>query len=84
MQNLWLAARAEGIGVGWVSIYQDADLRAILGVPDHVRIVAYLCVGHVEDLYRRPELAARGWRQRLPPDARVMEEGWDPARAGAL
>lgn len=81
VQNLWLAARAEGIGVGWVSIFRDADLRAILRLPDHVEIVAYLCVGHVDRLFDGPELERRGWRARLPLDALVMSETWegDPA-----
>lgn len=79
VQNLWLAARAEGIGVGWVSIFRDADLRAILGIPDHVEIVAYLCVGHVDQLFDQPELAARGWRQRLDLDDLIMQECWGGA-----
>jgi 5,6-dimethylbenzimidazole synthase len=77
VQNFWLAARAEGIGVGWVSIYHDADLRRLLGIPDHVEIVAYLCVGFVDQLYSEPELARKGWRQRLPLEELVFREGWD-------
>ena len=76
VQNLWLAARAEGIGVGWVSIFRDADLRALLAIPDHVEIVAYLCLGHVDQLYRRPELEAKGWRRRLPLEELVFAEKW--------
>lgn len=76
VQNLWLAARAEGIGVGWVSIFNDADLRAILGIPDHLAIVAYLCVGHVKDLYDQPELQAKGWAKRLALDSLIHEERW--------
>ncbi|WP_299910684.1 5,6-dimethylbenzimidazole synthase [uncultured Paracoccus sp.] len=76
VQNLWLAARAEGIGVGWVSIFNEADLRPILGLPDHIAIIAYLCLGHVDDLFDRPELAARGWASVADLDAMVMEEGW--------
>ncbi len=76
VQNLWLAARAEGIGVGWVSIFRDADLRGLLGIPDHVEIVAYLCLGHVEELYRRPELEAKGWRRRLALDELVFADRW--------
>lgn len=79
VQNLWLAARAEGIGMGWVSIFRPEDLRRILGVPDHVEIVAYLCLGHVSELYDRPELAAKGWRARLELETLVMEEGWTGA-----
>ncbi len=76
VQNLWLAARAEGIGVGWVSIFRPADLAAILHIPPHVEIVAYLCVGHVDSLFEQPELALRGWRQRLDLDALILEEEW--------
>ena len=84
VQNLWLAARAEGIGMGWVSIFKEADLRSILGLPDHVAIVAYLCLGHVEDLFDGPELAARGWATQDQLESVVMEEGWNgpAARTG--
>lgn len=76
VQNLWLAARAEGIGVGWVSIYHDRDMRQILGIPDHVEIVAYLCIGYVDQLYDAPELEKRGWRKRLPLEDLIFEEEW--------
>ncbi|MGB0843220.1 MAG: 5,6-dimethylbenzimidazole synthase [Alphaproteobacteria bacterium] len=76
VQNLWLAARAEGVGVGWVSIYHDADLREILNLPDNVVIVAYLCVGYVEKLFDGPELAARGWASPVELDSVIMEETW--------
>ena len=77
VQNLWLAARAEGIGVGWVSIYHESDLKQILGLPDHVAIVAYLCVGHVDELFERPELAVRRWADVDALASVVMEEGWE-------
>jgi 5,6-dimethylbenzimidazole synthase len=76
VQNLWLAARAEGVGVGWVSIFHEDDVRAILGVPPRVEIVAWLCLGYVDRLYGEPELAVKGWRQRLPLDELVFEDGW--------
>lgn len=76
VQNLWLAARAEGVGVGWVSILDEADLRPILRLPEHVRVVAYLCVGHVRELFDGPELEARGWARARTLDAHVREEGW--------
>lgn len=76
VQNLWLAARAEGIGMGWVSIFRDADLKAILGIPDRIEIVAYLCLGYVDKLYERPELEVKGWNRRLPLDDLIFEEGW--------
>jgi 5,6-dimethylbenzimidazole synthase len=76
VQNLWLAARAEGVGVGWVSIFHEAEIKAILGIPDHIEIVAWLCLGYVDRLYQQPELAVKGWRQRLPLDELVFEDGW--------
>ncbi|MBT9383418.1 5,6-dimethylbenzimidazole synthase [Pseudooceanicola sp. CBS1P-1] len=82
VQNLWLAARAEGIGVGWVSIFHDDDLREILHLPDHVVPVAYLCLGTVKELYATPELEARGWRDRLPLEDLILEDRWpDPVGA---
>lgn len=76
VQNLWLAARAEGVGVGWVSIFHEDEVKAILGIPAHVQIIAWLCVGYVDKLYTEPELALKGWRQRLPLEELVFEEGW--------
>ena len=76
VQNLWLAARAEGVGVGWVSIFHEAEIKAILGIPDHIEIVAWLCLGYVDRLYQQPELAVKGWRQRLPLEELVFLEGW--------
>ncbi|MFK0334863.1 5,6-dimethylbenzimidazole synthase [Rhizobium sp. NPDC090275] len=76
VQNLWLAARAEGIGVGWVSIFHEADLKRALGVPDRIEIVAWLCVGYVDRLYEEPELAVKGWRQRLPLEELVFADRW--------
>lgn len=82
-QNLWLAARAEGIGVGWVSILREADLRRILALPAHVTPVAYLCLGRVRDLYAEPELQARGWARRASLDAMIFEDRWDNRALGA-
>ncbi|MCI9865650.1 5,6-dimethylbenzimidazole synthase [Rhizobium skierniewicense] len=76
VQNLWLAARAEGVGVGWVSIFHDADIREILTIPDHIEIVAWLCLGRVDELYTEPELAVKGWRQRLPLEDLVFQDRW--------
>ncbi|TCU11846.1 5,6-dimethylbenzimidazole synthase [Rhizobium sullae] len=76
VQNLWLAARAESIGVGWVSIFHDADIRDLLGIPERIEIVAWLCVGYVDQLYTAPELAVKGWRQRLPLEELVFSDRW--------
>ncbi|HLH73477.1 MAG TPA: 5,6-dimethylbenzimidazole synthase, partial [Chloroflexota bacterium] len=64
VENLWLAARVEGIGVGWVSILKLPQLRAILGIPLHVVPVAYLCIGYPVEFAERPELETAGWLPR--------------------
>lgn len=76
IQNLWLAARAEGIGVGWVSILDYEAVKAHLGIPQSVWIVAYLCVGYVKAFADQPDLEKAGWRQRMPLDQLVHYEAW--------
>ena len=77
VQNLWLAARAEDIGVGWVSILRNAELREILDIPHHVLPVAYLCIGYPKDGFpEEPLLQTNGWRQRLYLDSLVSHERW--------
>jgi nicotinate-nucleotide--dimethylbenzimidazole phosphoribosyltransferase len=76
VQNLWLAARAEGLGVGWVSFYRPPDLRALLGIPQRVDPIAYLCLGWPDERPVRPGLEAAGWSSRMPLDAVVMDERW--------
>ncbi|HLH66737.1 MAG TPA: nicotinate-nucleotide--dimethylbenzimidazole phosphoribosyltransferase [Solirubrobacteraceae bacterium] len=76
IENLWLAARAEGLGVGWVSFYRPGDLRELLGIPDSVDPVAYLCVGWPDERPVRPGLETAGWASRLDLDAVLMHERW--------
>jgi 5,6-dimethylbenzimidazole synthase len=78
VQNLWLAARAEGIGVGWVSILKLPQLRQILGVPPHVVPVAYLCLGYPVEFAHTPMLETLGWRRRLPLEQLLHFDGWNP------
>jgi 5,6-dimethylbenzimidazole synthase len=66
IQNLWLAARSEGVGVGWVSILDPARLRQILGIPPEIVPVAYLCIGFVDRFANIPELERQGWEKRIP------------------
>ena len=77
IQNLWLAATAEGLGVGWVSFYREEFLRDLVGFPAHVRPVAWLCVGEVADLPDVPDLERFGWRDRGP--LVVHEESYAPS-----
>ena len=66
IQNLWLAARAEGIGVGWVSILDPERLRDALNIPSHIVPVAYLCIGYVDQFAKEPDLERYGWEKRVP------------------
>lgn len=76
VQNLWLAARAEGIGIGWVSILDQDTLADILKLPDHVYPLAYLCMGYVSEFFEQPELQTKGWRSRLPLQELVHSNRW--------
>jgi 5,6-dimethylbenzimidazole synthase len=64
VQNLWLAARAESLGVGWVSILDLEQLKLTLGIPSAVTLVAYLCIGYVSEFRPQPELEEKGWETR--------------------
>ncbi|MFD3533174.1 nicotinate-nucleotide--dimethylbenzimidazole phosphoribosyltransferase [Streptomyces sp. NPDC058664] len=74
VENLWLAARAEGLGVGWVSFFDEREMVRTLGLPDHLEVVAYLCVGYVDEFPDEPELMQAGWSKRRPLAWVVHEE----------
>jgi 5,6-dimethylbenzimidazole synthase len=76
VQNLWLAARVEGIGVGWVSIVDPVLLAQALKLPEHVYPVAYLCLGYVSEFLSKPELEIAGWRSRLPLEQLLHGNTW--------
>ena len=87
IQNCWLAARAEGVGVGWVSIVEADALHRILAIPDHIVIVGYLCLGYVSGFDAEPELAVKGWEHRVPLADVMHFDGYgavDPLRAQGL
>ena len=81
VQNMWLTARAEGIGVGWVSVLKMSQLRKILGIPHHVIPVAYLCVGYPVEYLGEPLLQTAGWRDRLPLSELLHYDGWESTGA---
>jgi 5,6-dimethylbenzimidazole synthase len=83
IQNLWLAARAEGVGVGWVSILEPEKVKEILAVPAHMTLVAYLCLGYVDHFYESPELEILGWEQRAPLESLVHHEIFTPSPLAA-
>jgi len=64
IQNLWLAARVENIGVGWVSILQPDEVKRILSIPDPIQLIAYLCMGYPKEYETTPKLERVGWRER--------------------
>lgn len=84
VENLWLAARAEGLGLGWVSIISEPALKEILGLPERVVPVAYLCLGRVSHFFAQPELETKGWRRRLPLADLVTLDCWEGERDEAL
>ena len=87
VQNLWLAARAEALGVGWVSILDFSELKTLLGIPDGHTLVAYLCVGYVSEFRPAPQLEENGWEQRQPLSNLVHFDRWgahDEDRTAAL
>jgi 5,6-dimethylbenzimidazole synthase len=78
VQNLWLAARSEGVGVGWVSIVEPAELCRLLDVPDHLTLVAYLCLGYVEGFAAEPDLERFGWEKRIDLDGVISYDRFSP------
>ena len=74
IQNLWLAATAEGVGVGWVSFYREEFLQDLLGIPERVRPIAWLCLGPVTHLEEVPDLERHGWREKRPLAEAVHHE----------
>ncbi|MBO7940104.1 nicotinate-nucleotide--dimethylbenzimidazole phosphoribosyltransferase, partial [Streptomyces sp. S9] len=74
VENLWLAARAEGLGVGWVSFFDEREMVRALGLPEHLEVIAYLCVGYVDEFPAEPELMQAGWAKRRPLSWVVHEE----------
>jgi 5,6-dimethylbenzimidazole synthase len=76
IENLWLAATAEQLGVGWVSFYREPFLQHLLGIPTGIRPVAWLCLGPVTHLADVPDLERHGWRQRRPLHAAVHTDRW--------
>lgn len=82
IQNLWLAARAEGLGMGWVSLFDPEKLAALLGIPEGGKPVAILCLGQVEEFYAAPMLQLEGWRTPQPLQEMLFENSWGSIGAG--
>ncbi|PIF78595.1 cob(II)yrinic acid a,c-diamide reductase [Variovorax sp. 54] len=76
IQNLWLAARAEGLGMGWVSLFEPAELSVLLGLPEGAEPIALLCLGPVHAFYEEPMLQRERWARRAPLASLVFDERW--------
>jgi 5,6-dimethylbenzimidazole synthase len=77
IQNLWLTARAEGLGMGWVSLFDPAKLAELLHMPEGASPIAVLCLGYVEAFYPRPMLEIEQWAERIPLDTLVYQDRWE-------
>ncbi|ARM74863.1 5,6-dimethylbenzimidazole synthase [Acidianus manzaensis] len=76
IENLWLAARAENIGVGWISFLDKNVVKNLLSIPDNIEFIAYLALGYVTSFPEKPELEERGWNKRLPLSSVIFENRW--------
>jgi nicotinate-nucleotide--dimethylbenzimidazole phosphoribosyltransferase len=79
VENMWLAARAAGLGLGWVTLFQPADLAGLLGLPAGVETLGWLCLGWPDERPPDPGLERQGWSRRLPLDDVVISERWPAA-----
>ncbi|HSR02606.1 MAG TPA: 5,6-dimethylbenzimidazole synthase [Methylophilaceae bacterium] len=76
IQNIWLAARAEGIGMGWVSFFDPPKLASLLNMPEGAKPIAILCLGYVNSFYKHPMLVEEGWQTEKPLSDMLMENSW--------
>jgi 5,6-dimethylbenzimidazole synthase len=76
IQNMWLAACAEGVGIGWVSILDYGKVERLLGLPEGVQLIAYLCIGFPREFRTRPMLEEVGWRSRIKVNSLIYQDGW--------
>jgi len=77
IQNMWLAARAEGLGMGWVSLFEPTEIAKLLNIPSGAQAVAILCLGHVKEFYPAPMLKLKGWREETDINDVVFKDSWD-------
>ncbi|MGK0499105.1 MAG: 5,6-dimethylbenzimidazole synthase [Oceanicoccus sp.] len=77
IQNMWLAARVEGIGMGWVSLFDPDDIKVLLNMPEGSKPVAILCIGHVDVFYEKPMLVQEEWAEEKPLEDMVFENSWE-------
>ncbi|NTS76489.1 5,6-dimethylbenzimidazole synthase [Catenovulum sp. SM1970] len=76
VQNMWLAARAENLGLGWVSILHDEVLHDVLAIPNDIQIIGYMCIGYVSEFHDKPELERKAWQSRRDVKQAIHTETW--------
>lgn len=76
IQNMWLAARAEGVGMGWVSLFEPQQLIDLFKMPEDSQPVAILCIGHVDEFYEKPMLVMEQWAESTPIEEKVFDDYW--------
>jgi 5,6-dimethylbenzimidazole synthase len=76
IENMWLAARAEGIGMGWISFFYPDNVKSVLGIPEEIKLIAYLAVGYLSEEHNIPELEEKGWENRLDASNFVYMDKW--------
>jgi 5,6-dimethylbenzimidazole synthase len=81
IQNMWLAARAEGLGMGWVSFFNPDDLKQLFNMPESTSPIAILCLGPVSEFYEKPMLSIENWEHRNLLEDHIMENGWDTQKS---
>ena len=77
IQNIWLAARAEGLGLGWVSMFEPGSLKSLLNMPEDSQPLAILCLGYVEKFYDKPMLEQQQWEERMALNTLLFENAWN-------
>ena len=77
IQNMWLAARAEGLGLGWVSMFEPESLKSLLNMPEDSQPLAILCLGYVKKFYEKPMLEQQQWEERKALNALLFENTWN-------
>lgn len=77
IQNMWLAARVEGIGMGWVSLFEPEDIKTLLSMPVSSQPIAILCIGHVNEFYEKPMLVMENWAQERTLESMMYENQWE-------
>jgi 5,6-dimethylbenzimidazole synthase len=77
IQNMWLAARVEGIGMGWVSLFEPEDIKTLLSMPSTSQPIAILCIGHVDEFYEKPMLVMENWTEERTLKSMMYENHWE-------